>query len=129
MTTEAEAFLRKARESLPSAEADLRARRFNSAANRAYYAAFQASVAILIENGIRPRGDAWEHRFVISQVSGKLIRRRKVLPARFGGTLDRLLKTRLVADYRPEAVSKRTAENYVREARMIVRSIAIALEG
>ena len=129
MTPEAEAFLRKARESLASAEADVRAGRFNSAANRTYYAAFQASVALLIENGIRPRGDAWDHRFVISQVSGKLIRRRELLTAAFGGALDRLLKTRLIADYRSSSVSRRTGETYVGVAKELVDTIVARLEG
>ena len=128
MTRETEAFLRKARESLASAEADVRAGRSNSAANRAYYAAFQTSVAILIENGIRPRGDAWDHRFVISQVSGKLIRRRKVLPALLKGKLDRLLKLRLVADYREASVSRGDAKEALREARQVVDAIATKLE-
>jgi uncharacterized protein (UPF0332 family) len=121
-------YLRKARESLASAEADLEAGRFNSAASRAYYAAFQASVAILFENGIRPRGDAWDHRFVINQLSGKLIARGKVVPARFRGTMDRLLKARLVADYRPASVARGAARGYVREARQLVHEITGKLE-
>ena len=39
--TEAERYLAKASESLASARADNRARRYNAAANRAHYAAFQ----------------------------------------------------------------------------------------
>src|SRR5439155_542520 len=83
--------LRKARENLASAEADLSAGRLNSAASRAYYAAFQAAVAALIEQGISPRGESWDHKFVISEFSGKLIRRRKVVSGRLTGTLDVLL--------------------------------------
>lgn len=123
MTPDAEAYLRKARESLASAEADLHAGRFNSATNRAYYAAFQASVAVLTANGIRPRRDAWEHRFVISQVSGKLIIRRKVLPARLTGLLDILLERRLRADYRPVSVSKREANDSTNRARDLVNEV------
>lgn len=123
MTPDAEAYLRKAREGLASAEADLDAGRFNSATNRAYYAAFQASVAVLTANGIRPRRDAWEHRFVISQVSGKLIIRRKVLPARLTGLLDILLERRLRADYRPVSVSKREANDSTNRARDLVNEV------
>jgi uncharacterized protein (UPF0332 family) len=96
--------------------------------NRAYYAAFQAGVAVLINEAIRPRGDSWDHRFVISQLSGKLIRRRKVLAARFRGTLDRLLKARLVADYRSTSVNRGAARGYVREASRLVHEIAGRLE-
>jgi uncharacterized protein (UPF0332 family) len=120
---EARLFLAKARESLASAEADLSGARFNSATNRAYYSAFQAAVAILMENDIRPRGDEWDHRFVISQFSGKLIRRRKVLPGRLGGVLDLLIKARLVADYRPASVSRGDAREAVKEAKGLVQEI------
>jgi len=65
---------------------------------------------------------------VISQVSGKLIRRRKVLPALLKGKLDRLLKLRLVADYREASVSRGDANEALREARQVVEAIATKLE-
>jgi uncharacterized protein (UPF0332 family) len=125
---DAEAYLRKARESLAWAEADVKAGRYNSAANRAYYAAFQASVALLIENNIRPRRDAWEHRFVISQVSGKLITRRKVLPGRLTGLLDTLLERRLRADYRTTSASRREANDSMNKATDLVNEVRRATE-
>jgi uncharacterized protein (UPF0332 family) len=129
VTPEADAYLAKAKESLASAEADLEAGRFNSAANRAYYAAFQASVAMLIEHGIRPRGFAWDHRFVIGQFSGKLITRRKVVPARLTGTLDVLLKRRLRADYRPAAVSQRETRDSNAKAADLLKTLSEKLRG
>ena len=66
--TEVERYLRKARESLASAAADVRAKRHNSAANRSYYAAFQAAVAALIHAGIQRPAATWQHRFVTSQL-------------------------------------------------------------
>ncbi|MEO8457072.1 MAG: HEPN domain-containing protein [Chloroflexota bacterium] len=78
MATEHERYLRKARESLASAQADVRARRSNSAANRAYYAAFQAAVAALIQHDIRPTGN-WEHEFVANRFSGKLVWRMNII--------------------------------------------------
>jgi uncharacterized protein (UPF0332 family) len=117
LTPEAEGFLRKARESLASAEADLRAGRFNSAANRAYYAGFQAAVAALIEHGIGRRGRSWEHRFVMSEFSGKLIARRKAVSPKLGGKLELLMTTRLVADYSRDSVSRRAADRSLGEAR------------
>jgi len=124
VTPDAEAYLRKARESLASAEADVKAGRYNSAANRAYYAGFQASVAILVENKIGPRGDSWDHRFVMSQISGKLIRRRKTLPTRLTGTLESLLRRRLRADYRPIMISKKDARESVIRARDFVTTVS-----
>lgn len=103
MATEAERYLRKAQESLASAKADVRARRYNSAANRAYYACFQAAVAALIHADVRPAARAgrqpdWDHKFVSSQFAGKLIWRRKLYPAEFRSALITLFELRLVAD-------------------------------
>jgi len=117
---ESRLFLAKARESLASAEADLQAERFNSAANRAYYAVYQAAVSLLIWHGIRPRGRSWEHRFVMSEFSGKLVARRKVVSGQLSGKLELLFTTRLVADYDQESVSRRQADRAVREARHFV---------
>jgi uncharacterized protein (UPF0332 family) len=119
LTTEAERFLRKARESLASAKADVRAKRYNSAANRAYYACFQAAVAALIENGVRPSHD-WEHRFVASEFSGKLIKRRKLFASEFSSTLSELFDTRVTADYEAEAISAKHALRAMDRAERLV---------
>jgi uncharacterized protein (UPF0332 family) len=118
---ESKDYLAKSRESLASAEADLEAGRFNSAASRAYYASFQAAIAALIEYGIRPRGRSWEHRFVMSEFSGKLIARRKVVSSALGGKLELLLTTRLAADYGQRGVSRRYAGRSVQQARAFVQ--------
>jgi uncharacterized protein (UPF0332 family) len=125
--TEAERYLAKAKESLASARADVRARRYNSAANRGYYAAFQAAVAALIQAGIRPENDDWSHRFVMSQFSGKLIRRRKLLPARLRSTLQELFDRRVTADYRAESVSARHARGASERAVRLVAEVSEAL--
>jgi uncharacterized protein (UPF0332 family) len=104
--TEAERYLRKARESLASASADVRAKRYNSAANRAYYAAFQAAVAALIHWRVRSVDTKWEHRFVSEEFSSKLIRRRKVFGGELADTLNRLFSIRLIGDYRDVDVSR-----------------------
>ncbi|HET9476122.1 MAG TPA: HEPN domain-containing protein [Dehalococcoidia bacterium] len=114
------AYIAKARESLASAESELSARRFSSSGSRAYYAAFQAAVALLIENGIKPRGNSWEHKHVLSEFSGKLIRRRKVVPSKFKGTLSALLELRIVADYKVRPLSRREAAEMRREAGALV---------
>ena len=80
---EAQADLPKAVESLASAQGDYAATRYNSCANRVYYACFQAAVAARLAVGIRPanpRGE-WSHEFVQSQFNGLLITRRKLYPA------------------------------------------------
>ena len=118
--TEAERYLSKASEGLASARADARALRYNSAANRSYYAAFQAAVAALIQAGIRPENDDWSHRFVMSQFSGKLIRRRKLLPGAFRRTLNNLFDRRVKADYRTVDTSRRTADDSASQAASLV---------
>jgi uncharacterized protein (UPF0332 family) len=127
--SESRLFLSKARESLASAEADLKGGRFNSAANRAYYATFQAAVAALIEQGVAPRGASWDHKFVISEFSGKLVRRRKLMAAQFVGVLDSLLTARLRADYRANSIRTKTARRSTKEARGFVTELTRILEG
>lgn len=115
MATESERYLRKARESLASAEADVAAGRCNSAANRAYYAAFQAAIAALIHHGASPSAE-WKHDFVGAEFSSKLIRRRKVFGQPYARVLRDLFDLRLVADYREYGVSKRESRIAVRQA-------------
>jgi uncharacterized protein (UPF0332 family) len=72
---EARTYLIKAVKSLTSAHVDWAAARYNSGANRAYYACFQAAVAAFLAAGVRPaspRGE-WSHEFVQSQFNGVLI--------------------------------------------------------
>ncbi len=115
------AYLVKARASLAAAETELSGRRYSSSGSRAYYAAFQAAVALLIENGTKPRGNSWEHKYVLSEFSGKLIRRQKAVPGRFKGTLSSLLELRIVADYKERPLSRREALEMHREAADLVR--------
>lgn len=130
MATEAELYLRKAQESLSSAEADLEAGRYNSVANRAYYAAFQAAVAALITAGIQPattknraRGN-WEHRFVSSQFPGKLVWRTKAYPSELAGKLNGLFGRRIDADYQPVGVSRTEARESLLGGRSMVSAIS-----
>ncbi len=122
--TEAERHLAKAKESLASARADNRARRHNSAANRAYYAAFQAAVAALIDADIRPANDDWGHRFVMSEFSAKLIRTHKVMPRALRSTLGELFDRRVTADYSAENVSAGDAGGAVKRAGRLVAAVS-----
>lgn len=115
-----ERYLAKAQECLASAGADFAAGRYNSVANRAYYASFQAAVAILLASGLRPRDGSWQHRFVQSQFSGKLVMRRKGIPAVFTGTLALLLEARVVADYQEQAIGRPAARTLLRDSSALV---------
>jgi uncharacterized protein (UPF0332 family) len=126
--TEAERYLRKARESLASAKADARARRYNSAANRAYYAAFQAAVAALIFYRVRHADTEWQHRFVTEEFSGKLIRRRKEFGSSLRSVLPQLFELRITADYGLDDVPKRDATLSVSRANEVVAAVAKKIE-
>ena len=65
-------YLLKATESLQTAESEFVNGRYNSCGNRCYYACFQAAIAALLREGIRPRGQ-WNHEFVQAQFVGALI--------------------------------------------------------
>src|SRR5579863_7207171 len=81
-------FLYKARESLAGAESELANYRYNNAANRAYYAVFQASIAALQNAGVQPEGQ-WRHEFVHGEFEGRLIYRRKLYPTELRGIIER----------------------------------------
>jgi uncharacterized protein (UPF0332 family) len=122
--TDAERYLRKARESLASAKADVRARRYNPAANRAYYAAFQAAVAALIFYRVRAADTDWQHRFVAEEFSGKLIKRRKEFSGRLRSALPQLFEVRIRADYGLNDVSKGDADLSVSRANELVEAVS-----
>src|SRR5260370_14265223 len=68
-------YVAKAEESLRTAESEFANGRYNSCANRCYYACFQAAVAALLAEGIRARGQ-WSHAFVQGQFVGVFINQR-----------------------------------------------------
>lgn len=125
MVEEARAYLTKAVESLASAQIDYEATRYNSCANRVYYACFQAAVAALLAVGIRPanpRG-AWSHEFVQSQFNGLLITRRKLYPTALRRVLRDTMEVREKADYTSSSVSVRVARRVLQEAQDFVLAI------
>jgi uncharacterized protein (UPF0332 family) len=79
-------YLTKAIESLLTAESEFVNGRYNSCANRCYYACFQGAIAALLSQGIRPSGQ-WNHQFVQAQFVGVLINQRK----RYDAQLRRVL--------------------------------------
>ena len=126
--TDPERYLRKARESLASAKADVAAGRYNSAANRGYYAAFQAAVAALIQNDILPVKKGWQHKFVSNQLSGRLVRRRKLLPGALPALFDDLFRTREKGDYELDDVSKTDASGSAKNAARFVEEVEKAMK-
>ena len=124
---DADAFLRKARESLDSAEDDLARDRYNACARNAYYAAFQAAVAALIAQGIRPVS-RWEHEFVQARFSGMLVRRRKIYPGRVDVIVP-AYQLRARADYSPEPVSRRQVNRIIEGVRRLLSLVKGQING
>jgi uncharacterized protein (UPF0332 family) len=115
-------YLTKAYESLLTAESEFANGRYNSCANRTYYACFQAAIAAILTEGIRPAGQ-WNHQFVQAQFVGVLINKRK----RYESELRRVLadnqSLRDKADYRPEFVTAIQASRALRRTRQFVSAI------
>jgi uncharacterized protein (UPF0332 family) len=70
MERDADIYLAKAAESLLTAESEFDHGRYNSCANRCYYACFQAAIAAMLRDGIRSSNDQWPHTFVQSVFVG-----------------------------------------------------------
>jgi uncharacterized protein (UPF0332 family) len=118
-------YLIKAAESLSGAESEFANDRPNNCANRCYYACFQAAVAALIQEGIRPAGTRaqWSHAFVPAQFAGQLVIRRKLYPAGFRDVLPRNYALRQTADYDADPISQRDAARALRRTRDFVAAI------
>ncbi len=110
--------LERAHGSLRAARLCLQQRLFDSAANRAYFATFQAAICALEGEGIKR--DEWAHKGVHSDFVQLFVRRRKIVPASFVGTLPSLMQLRHIADYQQPGVSQRQAERAVRLAQEFV---------
>ena len=115
-------YLTKAIESLLTAESEFANGRYNSCANRSYYACLQAAIAAILTEGIRPAGQ-WNHQYVQAQFVGILINKRK----RYESELRRVLadnqSLRDKADYRPEFVTATQASRALRRTRLFVTAI------
>jgi uncharacterized protein (UPF0332 family) len=116
-----EPYLSKARESLAGAQSELVNGRLNNAANRAYYAVFQAAVAALIHAGIRRAG--WYHDDVQALFAAELIRRRKLYAADLRRVIYDLYVVRVEADYQTTLASRTSVERAVRRADAFVRAV------
>ena len=115
--------LSRAQATLQAAQLCMEHRLWDSAANRAYFAAFQAAICALESKGIK-RGE-WTHKGVHSDFAQYFVRRRKVVPASFARTLPHLIRTRNIGDYLQPGVGKKQAERAVRLAQDFVRLVTI----
>jgi uncharacterized protein (UPF0332 family) len=113
-------------ESLLTAESEFINGRYNSCANRCYYACFQAAIAALLMEGIRPSGQ-WNHQFVQAKFVGVLINQRKRYDTQLRRVLSDNQSLRDKADYRPEFVTDTQASRVLRRTRLFI--IAVRQKG
>jgi uncharacterized protein (UPF0332 family) len=122
-------FLFKAREALMGAQSEFENKRYNNAANRAYYACFHAAIAALLDAGVRPPTGTWGHEYVQAQFSGLLIRRRKLYLRDLSDVLPENSKVRARADYGPLPVTGKDAQRAVERTRLFVQAVETKVRG
>lgn len=115
--------IEKAKESLQAAELCFANKLYNSTANRAYYAMFQAAVVALEVGGAKAVGARWSHKRVQSTFSSELIKKRKVYPRSLAQMLPKGLDIRNEGDYETSEISKRQANQMLRWARNFVERV------
>ncbi len=116
-------YLLKAEESLAGAESEFINARYNNAANRCYYACFQAAIAALLQAGVQPSGRQWGHEFVQARFVGELVNRRKLYPATLRQTLSNTLGLRQTADYSEDRLNQREAAHALRWTRPFIEAV------
>jgi uncharacterized protein (UPF0332 family) len=117
-----EPYMSKAQECLAGAHSELANGRYNNAANRAYYAAYNAAIVALIRAGAW--NTRWTHDQVQAMFAGQLIGRRKLYPAAMRRVLSDLAVIRTRGDYGQRVVSRSVAEDATREAGDFSRRVA-----
>ena len=124
-------YLAKADESLIGAQSEVDQGRYNNAANRCYYACFQAAIAALRQaNMAHPEArEGWGHAFVQAAFVGQLINRRKLYAAGLRQVLARNLTLRHKADYAADVVTQRQAERALQRTREFLDAIRERVDG
>ncbi len=116
-------YIEKAQESLHAAQICYDGRLYNSTANRAYFAMFQAAIVALERIGVRPKGEQWSHENLQAGFAAEMIHRRKSYPHHFARYLPNAMRLRHQADYRSTSVSKAQAERVLRWATEFVQRV------
>jgi uncharacterized protein (UPF0332 family) len=121
-----EDFLNKAKENLKIAQLSFEHNCYNACANHAYFAAFQAAIAALINSGMKIGN--FDHKLVQAEFSEKLIKRQKIYPAELKSCLMKMQLLRNKADYEHSHVSKNDARKQLRRSTEMLRSIGKEIE-
>jgi uncharacterized protein (UPF0332 family) len=121
MSEATHALMRKARESLASAKADLQAGRLNGASSRAYYAMFHAARAALEMRGIATGGQ--RHGTIIGRFGRTFVKNGPLDPA-LGRALNKTLELRREGDYDLASPDARDVGVALEAAEALVDAIA-----
>lgn len=108
-------FLEKAKRNIRAAQLLFDNELYDESANRAYYAAFQAALAMLSTLDLRI--EKINHEAAQSIFNREFIHRRKIFPGKFKSYLLDLLFVRNNADYKPIFISKKRASRQIKKAK------------
>ena len=125
---DANLFLAKADENFLVAQYSSENNFLNASTSRAYYAMFQAAVAILIKKGFPPRQKYIDHGWVQSNFVNELIRRRKIFPGKFKSYLPDAQILRNMADYESKLISKKTAKQQLKKSEEFINRIKLEFQ-
>lgn len=121
--TQVQIYFEKSAQSLAGGESEFINGRYNNAANRCYYACFQAAIAAILKEGLSARGGHWGHEHVAGQFSGLLINRRHLYPTELRGILERNYILRQRADYEGDHVSRTETARALDRTRVFVETV------
>jgi uncharacterized protein (UPF0332 family) len=127
--TNAAIYLAKAEQCLAGAALAVAHEQYNNAANRAYYAAFQAAIAALRAAGVEPPTPRyWSHDFVLREYCARLARPHGAYPPRSAPLFKALQDERLKADYEIEMLGRKSGERALALAREFVAAVRQRLD-
>jgi len=114
-------FLAKAKRNIQAAQLLFDNQLYDESANRAYYAAFQAALAMLSDANIQV--DRKSHKAVQANFNSAFIHKQKVFPSHVKSYLSDLHAVRIDADYKPLVISKKVTMQQIRKAKEFVELI------
>ncbi len=121
-----EEFSGKAEHNLTAARICFENGLYDASTNRAYYAAFQATVALLASRGYKR--ERLDHKWVQAEFNRRLVNREKAFPSRMKSLLAKMQYFREMADYKPERIGKKVAHAQISRAEEMIQLISEALK-
>lgn len=120
-------FKEKARQNLTVAEWCYQQGHYDACCNRAYYAMFQAAIAVLASEGMTPSEDNASHSSVQSHFVSYFCNKNKIFP-QFRDYLAEAQIRRNKADYQPERLNQRKTKQQLDWARVFLQAILRRVE-